>query len=69
MPALTEMDSPTLCHWMERFVLEIRKTNGEEYQPNTLYHIVCGIMRYVRMNLKAGVIGQLDISRYGPSII
>ena len=55
MPALTEMDSPTLCHWMERFVLEIRKTNGEEYQPNTLYHIVCGIMRYVRMNLKAGV--------------
>jgi len=49
------MDSQTLSHWMERFTLEIRKANGEEYQPNTLYHIICGIMRYVRMNLKAGI--------------
>lgn len=30
------------------FVLENRKKSGTEYSPNSLHHIVCGIMRYVR---------------------
>lgn len=40
---------------MTRFVLEVRKVNGSEYQPNTLYHIVCGIMRHVRIILSAKI--------------
>ena len=49
------MDPHTLCYWMERFTLEIRKVNGEEYQPNTLHHIICGIMRYVWINGREGI--------------
>ena len=37
-----------LAHALECFVLEVRKKNGAEYSPNSLHHIVCGIMRYVR---------------------
>lgn len=40
---------------MTRFVLEVRKVNGSEYQPNTLYHIVCGLMRHVRNSLNANI--------------
>ena len=45
-------DSPftmnELAHALECFVLEIRKKDGAEYTPNSLHHIVCGIMRHVR---------------------
>ena len=34
------------------FVMEIRKKNGKPYPPETLYHIVCGILRFVRSNGK-----------------
>ena len=34
----------TLC----RFVLETWKKTGYQYPPNTLHHICCGIMRYLR---------------------
>ena len=30
--------------------VEVRKQDGSEFTPNTLYHIVCGIMRYLRWN-------------------
>ena len=42
------MDAQELSHWMARFAIEVRNMKGGEYQPNTLYHIVCGVMRYVR---------------------
>ena len=35
---------------MTRFILEIRKKNGDEYPPNTLHHLICGIMRFLRQN-------------------
>ena len=31
------------------FRLEIRKKDGSEYVPNTLHHIVAGVMRYIRL--------------------
>ena len=46
----TELDE-ALC----RFVLEMRKKDGEQYPPNTMHHICCGIMRYLRLE------GQPDI--------
>ena len=33
---------------MQKFVLEIRREDGKEYPPNTLYQICCGIMRHIR---------------------
>ena len=35
-------------YWLIRFVLEVRKKSGDVYPPNTLHHIVVGIMRHVR---------------------
>ena len=57
---LPNIDADTLQYWMSRFVLEARKKDGNEYPPNTLHHICCGIMRHLRQ------IGQpsLDIFKY-----
>ena len=44
-----------LQRWLSRFVLEVRKKGGTEYHPDTLYHIVCGIMRFLRQNGKPEV--------------
>ena len=33
---------------MSRFVLEVRKRDGTEYPPNTLYHFICGLQHYIR---------------------
>ena len=41
-----------LQRWLSRFVLEVRKKGAAEYRPDTLYHIVCGIMRFLRQNGK-----------------
>ena len=56
IPLLMEMDAYSLQYWMTRFILEVRKQNGDEYPPNTLHHLVCGIMRFLRQNGKP----QLD---------
>lgn len=37
-----------LDFWLSRFVLEIRRQDGQPYPPQTLYSIVCGLMRYLR---------------------
>ena len=42
-------------------MLKIRRHDGKEYPPNTLYQICCGILRYVR-ELKL----QLDTFRDAP---
>ena len=48
--SLATMDASTLQHWLTYFILEVRKQNGSEYPPNTLHHLICGIMRYLRQN-------------------
>ena len=37
-----------LDQWMSKFILEIRRLDGAEYPPNTIYQITCGIMRNIR---------------------
>ena len=34
--------------WLSRFVLEVRKKNGDPYPPNTLYQLICGLQRQLR---------------------
>ena len=37
-----------LNQWLSKFVLEVRRQDGEPYPPQTLYQICCGLQRYVR---------------------
>ena len=39
-----------LQRWLSRFVLEVRKKCGTAYPPDSLYHVICGIMRFIRQN-------------------
>ena len=55
IPPLSEISTKQLQYWMCRFVLEVRKKEGAEFPPNTLHHICCGIMRYVRNNGNPGL--------------
>ena len=48
VPLLLEMDSVAQAYWLTRCILEVRKQDGKEYPPNSLHHIICGIMRHVR---------------------
>ena len=47
--------------WLSRFVLEVRKKDGSPYPSESLYHIVCGILRYIRQNGKP----EVDFFRQG----
>ena len=35
---------------LSQFIGEVRKRDGSVYPPNTLHHIVCGLMRHLRWN-------------------
>ena len=37
-----------LDHWLSKFVVETRRSDGALYPPNTLYAICCGLLRAVR---------------------
>ena len=37
-----------LDYWLSKFLLEIRKKNGEHYPPKTMYSICCGLQRYIQ---------------------
>ena len=47
---ISELSHQELDHWLTRFILEVRKKTGEEYPPNTVHHICCGLMRHLRWN-------------------
>ena len=50
IPPLEEQSRYELQKWLTPFILEVRKKDGSEFPPNTLHHICCGIMRYLRWN-------------------
>ena len=47
IPEITEIPWPDLAKLLSRFILEIRKKNGDEFPPNTLHHIVSGLQRHL----------------------
>ena len=55
IPPITEQSQSELQHWLSRFILEVRRKDGSEFPANTLHHVVCGIMRYLRWNGKPGL--------------
>ena len=45
---ITELDTAAVCFWLQRFVLEARKGNGEHYCPDSLHQLCCGLQRALR---------------------
>ena len=41
-------DFTALSHWLALFVTEVRKTDGEQYPPKSIYQLLCGILRFMR---------------------
>ena len=37
-----------LNYWLSKFVLEVKKGNGEQYLPDTLYSVCTGLLRFIR---------------------
>ena len=47
---LLEMSPEDLAYWMGKFVLEVRKKDGNEYPPKTVYALVCCFKRFFEQN-------------------
>ncbi len=44
---LEQNNSYILSHWLRIFAIEVRKVNGEQYPPKSLYYMFCAILRYM----------------------
>ena len=44
------MTNEELCHSLPRFILEVRKKDGEEYPSETLYEMIIAIQLYITMH-------------------
>jgi len=42
---IKQLSEEELGFWLSRFVLEVKKKNGDDYPPNSLYQICCSIQR------------------------
>ena len=47
---LLEMKEEDFAYWLTKFILEVRKQNGEQYPPKSLYAFVCSFKRYFEQN-------------------
>ena len=47
-PYILTMSPAELDKWLSRFVLEVRRRDGNVYPPNTLYQLCCGLLRHIR---------------------
>ncbi|XP_045169549.2 uncharacterized protein LOC123532227 [Mercenaria mercenaria] len=48
IPELSNMTVDDMNTYLCRFVMETRKRDGTKYPPNSLYHIMSGLLRYLR---------------------
>ena len=49
---LDKMDTSEVTFWLSRFVLEVRKKNGELYPPSSLVSLVMGLQSHIRLTCK-----------------
>ena len=47
---LIELSESELNHQLTCFILEVRKKDGSLYPPNSLHHLVAGLVRHLRQN-------------------
>ena len=45
---ITKMSTPAVSHWLQKFVIEVRKVSGEHYCPDSLHQICYGLQRALR---------------------
>ena len=57
---VSEMD-----FWLSRFILEVRKENGDPYPSNTLYQLICGLQHQLREHGRAGIKLFENLSLHG----
>ena len=47
-----KLQSSELAKHTSSFIFEVRKRNGKEFSPNSLHHLVYGLERHLRFNVK-----------------
>ena len=50
IPELKLMNCEQMSYWLGRFVMEIRKRDGTDYPPRSIYLILCGLLRFLKDN-------------------
>lgn len=50
IPELKDFTVNYINHFLGKFVIEVRKKDRNKYTPNTLYLLVCAILREMRPN-------------------
>ena len=45
---IEKLSAQLINFWLCRFVLEIRRRDGERYPPASLYQLCCGLLRHLR---------------------
>ena len=48
LSSLPNVGTDLLIQVLSHFVYEIRRKDGKEYPPSSIYGIMCGVMRYLR---------------------
>ena len=51
----TPLQRYNLTTYLSNFIFEVRKRDGKEFPPKTLYHLVCGVQRYLRHSVKSEI--------------
>ena len=47
IPALEDISISEFQHWLICFILEVRKRDGTEFTPQSLYHLCTGLQRFL----------------------
>ncbi len=63
---LLNMPPDYLAYWMGKFVLKVRKVNGSEYPPKSLYTMVCCLTKMSAMMLIHYVLLMKDLEIFEP---
>lgn len=50
MENFADMTIDDIRFWLPKFVVEARKVNGQEYPPDSVYGLCCGLERDLRSN-------------------
>ena len=61
---LIKMDNAAICFWLQRFILEVRKVNGEHYCPDSLYQISCGLQCGLRNADDVNVFEEFEFAKF-----
>ena len=64
--SVEHMSSQELSYWLAKFVLEVRKTNGDPYPPKSLLSLVFGIVSHVNFdrNLNIQILSDDDFFEF-----